>query len=309
MKNKFSTIAVLALGLCAPAPVMFADDAPQPTPTQKPAGGNAGDNPNPDRPAGAGRPNGGGPRGGFGGGGAPGGGGFGGRGGGGFGGGGGGAGGFGGRGGGFGGPGGFGGGGGSAGAMAPGRDALDELLAVLADLNLTPDFTLTADQKSKIQSIRDDFKAKVETWRTDHEAEMRQIQQDMQSARTAAAANNGQVDAAKVQALVQSRQDIADGAPKSDDAVLEIKGLLATDQLKTVSAKLDERKATGGRGMQGLGRGSGGPGRFGAPGGGGGGGGQAGAGQGRGGGSRGSDDGAGGGRTRGAGGGPPAGQQ
>src|SRR5437762_359768 len=42
------------------------------------------------------------------------------------------------------------------------RDSLSPLVMTLGELNLGPDFTLTAEQKQKIQTIRDDFKAATE---------------------------------------------------------------------------------------------------------------------------------------------------
>src|SRR5689334_10678569 len=88
-----------------------------------------------------------------------------------------------------GGAGGFGGGPGMMGMM--GRRPFDEALAALGDLNLSPDFTLTPEQKTKVQSVRDDFKKAQEKWRTDHADEIKKLDDQIAEIRET---NNGQAN-------------------------------------------------------------------------------------------------------------------
>jgi len=194
------------------------------------------------------------------------------------------------------------------------RDPLDEVLLVLGDLNMKADFTLTAEQKTKIQESRDALKVLKDKWQADHEADFIQFQEQMNEIRTAGP--GGTDTREKLQGIFTSRQELMETAPKSDETIVEIKGLLTTEQLKTLDARLAARKAEVEKArleMQDRMR-NGGPGGFGA-GGGGAAGGNANGGGGRGqggrggnggggnGGGRGGPGGGGGGGGRGAGGG------
>jgi hypothetical protein len=269
MRHRILSAALVALSLSIPTYVLAAD-APKPA-AEKPAA---------DKPAG----DQGGPRQGGGGGGgrrAPGGGG------GGFGGGGGG---------GFGGPGGFGGGpgGGNPAAMLDvARDPMEELIMIIGDLNMKPDFTLTADQKTKIQAARDGLKKLRDKWQADHEADFNQFTEQMNELRNS---NNPQEMREKMQEITVARMEVMESMPKSDETVAEIKGILTTEQLRTLDSRLTARKAEQQKAREQLMERM----RNGGPGGGGGfGGGQGGSG----GGGRGGRGGAGGGGRGGAGGG------
>jgi hypothetical protein len=162
--------------------------------------------------------------------------------------------------GGFGGPGGRGFGGGPGG-MNFNADPLDELVRNLGDLNLTAAFTLTVDQKTRIDAIRGKLKKEKEQWRTDHEADFKKLQEDFAALR---ANNGGEADRDKFVALNQSRQDLMNEAPKGDEAVTEIKALLNNDQLKALDEKTAQRRAEREKMMQEMraqfGGGPGGPG-------------------------------------------------
>jgi hypothetical protein len=124
------------------------------------------------------------------------------------------------------------------------RDPLDEFLLVLGELNLKADFTLSVDQKTKITDIRDALKKERDKYQTDHEADFKEIQTQITELRNTAGQNqNGQDLRERFQELNEARQQLVDDAPKSDDALLEIKGLLSTDQLKAFAARQVERKA------------------------------------------------------------------
>jgi hypothetical protein len=172
------------------------------------------------------------------------------------------------------------------------RDPIEELIAVLGELNLSPDFTLTADQKTKVQSVRDDFKKQTDEWRKAHADEIKKLQDEAAELRGGGGfggggGGQGGANREKMREIFQARQQLMESAPKSDEAVAEIKGILTTDQLKkldaAVAAKQAEmekmREEMRGRFGPGGGGGRGGPGRGGAggrggQGGGGGGGGQ-----------------------------------
>ena len=244
MKLRAASILIAALALGAPA-VTFAaaDDKPandKPADT-KPAADNPPANQPPVTPPGGPRGGGGGGgfgRGGFGGGGRGGPGGFGG-------------------GGGAGGPGGIGGGAGTQGPMgrfapqiirAQAQDSLDEIVQLLGELNLGPDFTLSAEQKQAIQAARDEYKKQMDQWRTEHEEELKKLDDEMTQARAAIAQNNaagGQPanNRQNLQKIAQARQELADTAPKSDETIVQIKGTLTTDQLKRLQAKEADRQA------------------------------------------------------------------
>lgn len=136
--------------------------------------------------------------------------------------------------------------------MAP-RDAVTEAIAALGELNLMPDFTLTKEQKEKVQAIRTTAKTARDKWMADHEADLRKLMED------ARAAGGPGGDPDKMREIRTARQELMASAPKTDDAVKELKAALSEDQVK----KLDERIAQMEQGRrQGQGRpgGPGGPG-------------------------------------------------
>ena len=55
------------------------------------------------------------------------------------------------------------------------RDPLDDAVRPLADLNLRPEFSLSTDQKTRIQAVRDAFTTKRMVWRTAHAAELQKL--------------------------------------------------------------------------------------------------------------------------------------
>jgi Spy/CpxP family protein refolding chaperone len=150
--------------------------------------------------------------------------------------------------------GGGGGGRGGRGGMGMGMAGLTtdpafaQLVSALGECNLAPDFTLTADQKQALKSIRDDVKAAQDKWRTDHAADITKLQADMQAAR-----GGGGGD---MQAVMQKMTELRNTRPSTVDAQAAIKKLLTADQAKAVDAKVEElRAATPGRGGRGGGAG------------------------------------------------------
>ncbi len=58
-----------------------------------------------------------------------------------------------------------------------GRGELAGILASLAELNFTPDFTLTREQKARIQAVRDQYREQLDKWRGEHEADLKKLQE------------------------------------------------------------------------------------------------------------------------------------
>src|SRR5258706_11772082 len=69
-------------------------------------------------------------------------------------------------------PGGPGGQGGGFGAFGGPRDALTEAIGALGELNLSPSFSLTKEQKEKIQGIRDTAKQTRDKWTSEHQEQI-----------------------------------------------------------------------------------------------------------------------------------------
>ncbi|MDB5331576.1 MAG: hypothetical protein JWP03_2727 [Phycisphaerales bacterium] len=142
-----------------------------------------------------------------------------------------------------------------------GRNAVNELVSALGELNLSPDFALSQDQKSKIQSIREDFKKQSDQWRTDHAADLKKLQDQFAELRNAGADAQD-----KRQELDKSRQALMASAPNADEAAKQIQAVLTSDQVQKLTdeqAKLAKERQDaaarfgGGRGGQGGRRGGG----------------------------------------------------
>lgn len=156
-----------------------------------------------------------------------------------------------------GGPGGRGGGG----MFGMAQDPYQQAIAALGDLNLRPDFNLTAEQKTKLQAVRDEVKAAEDKWRTDHAADLKKIQDDSAAARQAQ-------DQDKMREIMTARGELMQTMPKTDDAAQKVKALLTADQAKALDTRITERQEEartrmggmmgGGRGGRGGGGGGGG---------------------------------------------------
>jgi hypothetical protein len=169
--------------------------------------------------------------------------------------------------GGFGGGGGMGGFGGRMGGMvAQSNDKLAETVSLVGEASLAPGFNLTAEQREKIQTIRDAAKAARAEWQKSRADELKKLSDQSKTIRDA-----GQRD--QIRTLMQKRQEILATAPKSDDAAQKLRTILTPEQLKALDTyAADKRKAeeearqqagemfAGGRGGFGGGPGGGGQG-------------------------------------------------
>jgi hypothetical protein len=118
------------------------------------------------------------------------------------------------------------------------RDLLAPVVMMLGELNLSPDFNLSGEQKQKIQSIRDDFKSANEAFKKDHADELKQL--DDQQKELMDGFQNGNIpDPGAMMELMEQRRAVMQNAPDGAEHASQIKALLTPDQVK----KLEEKEA------------------------------------------------------------------
>jgi hypothetical protein len=153
-----------------------------------------------------------------------------------------------------GGPGGFGPGGfGPGGAMQRGRDSFTETVALLGELNLSPEFELAKEQRQRIQALRTEFQAAREKWQQDFAEQSRALDEQMRAAR-----DSGKLE--EIEALTQKRQDLMSAAPKAYEATTKLKAILTPDQLKALETFVADKRKTDDAARRPAGGGPGGPG-------------------------------------------------
>jgi len=108
------------------------------------------------------------------------------------------------------------------------RNLVTEFTSTLGELNLSPDFNLSREQKQKIQAARDDFKAQQIKWRTDHADDLRKLQEQMM-AMFARGGGGGPAGPEQFQKLNNARQELMATSPDSAAAAERMVALL-TDQ-------------------------------------------------------------------------------
>jgi hypothetical protein len=144
-----------------------------------------------------------------------------------------------------------------------GDDVLSRTVSALADVNLTPEFNLTAEQKQSIAGIRTAFEQSKKQWQTAHAADLAKLDQEMSDLR-----DGGQrPDQQQMRTLFDQRRQVMSNAPTGDAEVKQILAILSPEEAKQLQTKTDElekerlsqRNRFGGPG------GPGGPGGFGGP--------------------------------------------
>lgn len=125
-----------------------------------------------------------------------------------------------------------------AGPISFWNDPFAELVRLLEELNLTPHFNLSVEQKDQIQAIRDGVRQAQERWRREHEAEYQAIDEE-----TRKLAQAGGRDVNAWRELWDKRRKIDQTAPGTDDAVRQLMLVLTDDQRKMVETRKTERKA------------------------------------------------------------------
>ena len=143
---------------------------------------------------------------------------------------------------GFGGPG-FGGFGGPMGAP----DAVSPLIMMLAELNLSPDFTLSKEQKEKIHAVRDAFGAEQQKWRTEHEADFKNLA-DL-GAKMFRPGAGGPPGPEQFVAFNKARQELMSTAPDGEESAKQIKAVLTPEQLRKIEGDGDGPRGGGGPGF------------------------------------------------------------
>jgi hypothetical protein len=117
--------------------------------------------------------------------------------------------------------------------------ALEGFINRLGMVNLTTDFTLTADQKTKIQAIRDDFKKQTDEWRTAHADEIKQLDEQQQEVMNGLQTGNIP-DPGQMQEMEEQRRALYETAPNGEDHVAQIKALFTPEQDKIFEARKAE---------------------------------------------------------------------
>ncbi len=120
-------------------------------------------------------------------------------------------------------------------------DQLMPLITTLGELNLAPDFNLSGDQKTKIQSIRDDFKNAMEAWRKDHADDLKQLD-EAQKELEENLRNGNPPDPQQMMEQMEQRRVLMETAPNGEEQANQVKGTLTEDQRKRLDAKLAEQE-------------------------------------------------------------------
>jgi hypothetical protein len=131
---------------------------------------------------------------------------------------------------------------------------LEHFVGMLAQVNLKNDFTLTAEQKTKIQEIRDDFKKQTDEWKQQHADELKQI--DEQQKELMDGLHQGNVpDPGQMQEIEEQRRALHETAPTGEDHVEQIKALFSPEQEKTFETRVVEIEKEREAAFSGVGRG------------------------------------------------------
>ncbi len=137
--------------------------------------------------------------------------------------------------------------------MQRGRDSFTETIALLGELNLSPDFDLSKEQRQRIQALRSEFQAARDKWQQDFTEQSRTLDEQMRAAR-----DSGKLE--ETEALTQKRQDMMSAAPKPFEATAKLKAMLTPDQLKALETFVAEKRKADEANRRPGGPGGGGPG-------------------------------------------------
>jgi Spy/CpxP family protein refolding chaperone len=121
-----------------------------------------------------------------------------------------------------------------------GPGSVGELMMVLSELNMSPDFTLAKEQKEKIHGIREEFMKQQETWRTAHEEDLKKFQAQFSELRA-----GGEANREKIQEIAKAQGELYSTAPKGEEQAKEIKALLTPEQAKQLEERLSKRREGG----------------------------------------------------------------
>ena len=114
--------------------------------------------------------------------------------------------------------------------------ATSPALLALAALNMQPDFTLSADQKTQIVNIRGQFMVDAVAWQHAHQKEIEKLNHDYQAALT-------QRYGPRIQETWTALRQFYKGAPQTKEMDKQIRDVLTADQSKALEAALAQRRA------------------------------------------------------------------
>lgn len=113
------------------------------------------------------------------------------------------------------------------------RDAVADFIATLGEINLSPEFSLTPEQKSKIKTARDAFKEEQAKWQVDHADDLRKIQDQMMAMFSG---GGGPPNPESFQAINKMRQELMSTSPDSDAVAQRIQAVLTDAQRAQLDA-------------------------------------------------------------------------
>jgi hypothetical protein len=118
------------------------------------------------------------------------------------------------------------------------RVYLWQTLSLVTEMNMTPEFTLSGDQKAKIIAIRDAMKKEQEDWREAHAPEFKGLQDEMMALR-----GNDPATRERWAEISRGQTELMNSAPKEDEAVAQVRAVLTNEQLKILETEENRRKA------------------------------------------------------------------
>jgi len=114
------------------------------------------------------------------------------------------------------------------------NDPANNLINVISRLNMTPEFTLTAEQKTEIQSIREAYREKVEAFVDESREKLDFIRMQAEEARASRDQN-------ALRAAWQDAQELMAQGPSGKQLNEDIKEVLTDGQREKVDAALAEQ--------------------------------------------------------------------
>ncbi len=115
------------------------------------------------------------------------------------------------------------------------RDPSEGFVGLLSELNMTPEFTLSPEQKTKIRDLREKFITDRRAFVTDHKKEFDYLTAQMTEARTAR-------DREAMGEAMESLRDLMAKGPTGDKLLEDLKAVLTDTQRKAVDQRLEERE-------------------------------------------------------------------
>jgi len=113
------------------------------------------------------------------------------------------------------------------------RDPSEGFIHLLAELNMTPQFTLSPEQKTEIQELRESFRAECEAFIAEHEEELDYIRAQMTEAREAR-------DREAMGEAFSSLRDLMSQGPGREKIIDDLKAVLTDDQRAQVEQRIEQ---------------------------------------------------------------------